>query len=78
MSSDSVYILTKPCRRMPTGRRLAWRVNIDTLASVHDACARPNDSGIDDLNEVLRSPISHIDKSGRNTPHQIPIACTLI
>ncbi len=78
MSCASVYILSKPCRRMPTGCCLAWRVNIDALAAVHDACARPNDSGIDDLNEVLRSPISHIDKSGRNTPHQIPIACALI
>jgi len=78
MSCDSVYILTKPCRRMPTGRSFAWRVNIDALASVHDACARPNDLGIDDLNEVLQLPISQSDRTGRNTPHQIPIACALI
>jgi hypothetical protein len=74
MSCDSFYILTKLCRRMPTGRCFAWRADIDALASVHDTCARPNDLGIDDLNAVLQLLISQSDRAGQNTPHQIPIA----
>ena len=78
MSRDPFYILTKPCRRVPTRRCFALRASIDALMSVHDADVCPNDSGIDDLGEVLRSLISHIDQADRKIPHQIPIACTLI
>jgi hypothetical protein len=78
MSRDPFYILTKPCRRVPTRRCFALRASIDALMSVHDADVCPNDSGIDDLNEVLQLPISQSDRTGRNTPHQIPIACALI
>lgn len=78
MSSASCYRPSKFCWRVPTGRCFALWVNIDALASVHDAGVRPNDSGIDDLNEVLQLLVDHRDRAGRNTFHQIPIACTLI
>lgn len=69
---------SKSCWRMPTRHCFALRVNIDLFASVRNADDRPNDSGIDDLNDILRSPISYLDQIDRKTPHQIPIACALI
>jgi len=78
MNDDSFYRQAKSCRRMPACRRFAWQGNTDAFASAHDACIWPNDFGIDDLNEVLCSPISRIDRVDRKTIHQIPIACTLI
>jgi hypothetical protein len=78
MSTDSFYRPSKSCWRVPTRRCFALRASIDALMSVHDADVCRNDSGIDDLGEVLRSLISHIDQADRKIPHQIPIACTLI
>ncbi len=78
MSIDSLYRPSKSCWRVPTRCCFALRASIDALTSVHDADFCPNDSGIDDLSEILRSLISHIDQAVRKIPHQIPIACTPI
>jgi hypothetical protein len=78
MSIDLFYRPSKSCWRVPTRYCFALRANTGALKSVHDADVCPNDSGIDGLNEILRSLISYIDQVGRKIPHQIPIACTLI
>ena len=78
MSTDSFYRPSKSCWRVPARYCFTLRANTGALKSVHDTDVCPNDSGIDGLNEMLRSLISHIEQAGRKIPHQIPIACTLI
>ena len=43
----------------------ASRGHIDAFIAVHGAYVRPSASGIDDSNEILCSPISHVDQAGR-------------
>ena len=78
MSIVSFYRPSKSCRRVPARRCFAWRASTDALTPVSDAGGCPNDNGIDDLIETLRSTTSPIDPAGRKRTHQIPIACTLI
>lgn len=78
MKSNYFYRQTKSCWPVPTRYGFAWRGNSYAFTAAHDAYVWPNDSGIDDLNEVLRLLINTVDCADPKSTHQIPIAVSLI
>ncbi len=78
MSIDAFYLPTRLCWRMPASRCFVWRSKTGTGTPPYRACAGQIDSGMDGLSKVLRKMIRRIDDAGRNTPHQISIARSLI